>query len=157
VIEAGTLLSGSHDASFRAARIEAAIRIARFLPSSTESSVAFSCFVRYDALRFLFVLTSIFSGANNLEKSCPGRRQEAGMNTEYGWINLYKAAILETDWRKIEERIQVAEDGLKGRLHEFSMNHGGTPEENQAIADALHGLDILRNEVVAWQGSKRAG
>ena len=31
------------------------------------------------------------------------------------------------------------------------MNHGGTPEENQAIVDALHGLDILRKEVAAWQ------
>jgi hypothetical protein len=41
-------------------------------------------------------------------------------------------------------------------LHEFSLNHGGTPEENQAIEDALHGLDILRKEVAEWLGSKRA-
>ncbi|HMH07962.1 MAG TPA: hypothetical protein VK579_14875 [Terriglobales bacterium] len=42
------------------------------------------------------------------------------------------------------------------RLHEFSMNHGGTPEENQAIEDALNGLDILWKDVAAWR-SKRAG
>ena len=79
------------------------------------------------------------------------------MNTEYEWFNMYKAAILETDWSKIEEHIQVAENGIKARLHEFSMNHGGTPEENHAIEDALNGLNILRKEAAAWQESKRAG
>ena len=33
----------------------------------------------------------------------------------------------------IEEKIQVAENGMQ----EFSRNHGGTPEENQAIVDSL--------------------
>jgi len=41
--------------------------------------------------------------------------------------------------------------------HEFSMDHGGTPEENQAIGDALKRLDILRSEVAAWHTSKRRG
>jgi hypothetical protein len=69
---------------------------------------------------------------------------------------LYRTALLETDWSKIVEKIQVAENGIGARLHEFSLNHGGTPEENQAIVDALHGLDILRKEVAAWNGSQRA-
>jgi len=77
------------------------------------------------------------------------------MSMEYGWFNLYKAAILETDWSQIEERIQVAEHGLKVRLHEFSMNHGGTPEENQAIAAARNALNVLWNDVAAWKGSQR--
>jgi hypothetical protein len=64
--------------------------------------------------------------------------------------------VLETDWLKIEEKIRVAENGITVRLHEFSMNHGGTPEENQAIEDALNGLIVLRKEVAAWQESKRA-
>ena len=76
---------------------------------------------------------------------------------KYGWQDLYATAVLETDWSKIEEHIQVAENGIKARLHEFSMNHGGTPEENQAIADALDGLNILRKEVAARLGSKLAG
>jgi len=42
------------------------------------------------------------------------------MNTECGWFNLYKAAVLETEWSKIEERIQVAENGIKARLNEFA-------------------------------------
>jgi len=79
------------------------------------------------------------------------------IKTKYGWQELYAAAILETDWSKIEQKIQVAENGIRARLHEFSLNHGGPPEENQAIEDALHGLNILRNEVTAWRGSKLAG
>jgi len=63
------------------------------------------------------------------------------MNTEYDWLRLYKAAILETDWSKIEGHIQAAESGVKARLHDFSMNHGGTPEENRAIEHALNGLN----------------
>jgi len=79
------------------------------------------------------------------------------IKTKYGWQELYAAALLETDWSKIEEKIQVAENGIRTRLHEFSMNHGGTPEENQAIEDALSGLNVLRKEVAAWHESKRAG
>ena len=78
------------------------------------------------------------------------------IQTKYGWQELYAIALLETDWSKIEEKIQVAENGIRTGLHEFSMNHGGTPEENQAIEDALNGLTVLRKEVAAWQGSKRA-
>jgi hypothetical protein len=79
------------------------------------------------------------------------------IQTKYGWQQLYATALLETDWSKIDAKIQVAEQGIKTRLHEFSMNHGGTPEENQAIEDALNGLNILRKDVAAWQGSKQAG
>ena len=78
------------------------------------------------------------------------------MTETYKWHEVYRAALLETDWSKIEEKIQLAENGIRARLHEFSMDHGGTPEENQAIEDALHGLDILRKEVAAWNESKRA-
>jgi hypothetical protein len=76
------------------------------------------------------------------------------IKTKYGWQELYATALLETDWSKIGEEIQVAENGIRARLHEFSMNHGGTPEENQAIVDSLNGLNTLRKEVAAWQGSK---
>ena len=61
--------------------------------------------------------------------------------------NLYQGAILETDWSRIEGRIQVAESAIRARLHEFPLNHGGTPEENQDIKDALTGLTVLRHEV----------
>jgi len=70
---------------------------------------------------------------------------------KYGWQELYATAVLETDWTKIERKIQAAENVIGARLHDFSLNHGGTPEENQAIVDALHGLDNLRKDVAAWQ------
>ena len=63
------------------------------------------------------------------------------IKTKYGWQELYATALLETDWSKIDGKIQAAENGIRARLHEFSMNHGGTPEENQAIEDALNGLE----------------
>ena len=73
------------------------------------------------------------------------------MNTEYDWVKLYKAALLETDWSRIGKRIEATEDALKARLHEFSLNHGGTPEENKAIVKTLDGLKILRSDVSAWR------
>jgi hypothetical protein len=79
------------------------------------------------------------------------------MNTEYGWLKIYHEALLETDWTRIEARIHEADEKIRARLHEFSLNHGGTPEENQAIEDALNALNVLRKEVAAWQGSQRTG
>ena len=37
----------------------------------------------------------------------------------YKWHEVYKAAVLETDWTKMEERIQAAEAALHARKHEF--------------------------------------
>ena len=78
------------------------------------------------------------------------------IQTKYGWQELYAIALLETNWTEIEQKIEAADNGIRARLHEFSMNHGGTPEENQAIDDALKGLKGLRKDVAAWQGSKQA-
>jgi hypothetical protein len=79
------------------------------------------------------------------------------IQTKYSWQGIYATALLETDWVKIDGRIQEAENAIRVRLHDFSTNHGGTPEENHAIEDALRGLNILRKEVAAWQGSQRTG
>jgi hypothetical protein len=65
-------------------------------------------------------------------------------------------SLLESDWSRIEEHIDAAELAIEGRLREFSLNHGGTPEENQAILDAVNKLSTLRLEVRSWQTSKRA-
>jgi hypothetical protein len=73
--------------------------------------------------------------------------------TEYKWHKVYEAALLETDWSKMEERIQAVEAALRGRKHEFDLDHGGTLEENQAIDAALRGLSVLRSEAARWQGS----
>ncbi len=72
------------------------------------------------------------------------------MTEIYKWHEAYKAALLETDWSKMPERIQAAEAAVRQRKREFELNHGGTAEENQAIADALRGLAVLRNDAVKW-------
>jgi hypothetical protein len=66
------------------------------------------------------------------------------------WEKLYKEAIFETDWSKIESLIQAAESAISARVHESSLDHGGTAEENQRMKDALSGLSALRREVTAW-------
>ena len=78
------------------------------------------------------------------------------MTTRQKWQELCRVAVLENDWSKIEERIDAAESGIKGRLLEFSLNHGGTPEENQAMLDAVNKLNTLRGDVRSWQAAKRA-
>ena len=70
--------------------------------------------------------------------------------TGYKWTEFYKAALLETDWTKMRERLQTAEAALLQRKREFALKGGGRPDENHAIDDALHSLNILRNEAGTW-------
>ena len=60
------------------------------------------------------------------------------------WQELYEAAILETDLGKMQPRVYAAKAAIDARLHELQLDHGGTPEERQAISDALAGLNVLR-------------
>lgn len=53
------------------------------------------------------------------------------MNTEYDWAKIYNDALLETDWPRIEERIQEADNKIRARLHEFWLNHGGAPKKSK--------------------------
>ena len=69
------------------------------------------------------------------------------MKADYIWEGLYEAAILETDDGKLRQRIQAAKGEIDTRLHEMQLDHGGTPEERQAFADALSGLNVLRREL----------
>jgi hypothetical protein len=73
------------------------------------------------------------------------------MTTSDGWFKFYRSAVLETDWWKLPERIHVAESVLHQRQRVLSADHGGTPEERRAIADALSSLAVLRNEATEWQ------
>jgi hypothetical protein len=74
----------------------------------------------------------------------------------YEWQNLYSEALLETDWTKIEDRIDAADVAINRKRKEFELDHGGTPEENQAIEDALNALKVLKREVLVWR-ERRAG
>jgi hypothetical protein len=72
------------------------------------------------------------------------------MTTTPKWYEIYKVALLETDWSKMEERIRAAEAAISERKREFDLNHGGDPDENRAIVDAIHSLSVLKTEVAAW-------
>ena len=69
----------------------------------------------------------------------------------YVWYDSYKAVVLETDWTKMHDRIQSAESKINNRKRVLSEDHGGTPEERQAIANALNAMGTLRTEVADWQ------
>jgi hypothetical protein len=69
------------------------------------------------------------------------------MKADYVWEESYKTAILETDDAKLPNRLRAAKGAIDTRLQEMQMDHGGTPEERQAITDALAGLNVLRREL----------
>jgi hypothetical protein len=69
------------------------------------------------------------------------------MRAEYVWDELYTAAILETDDGKLQQRIHAAKSAIDSRLQEMQKDDGGTPEEWQAITDALNGLNVLIREL----------
>jgi hypothetical protein len=73
----------------------------------------------------------------------------------YQWHEFYKAAVLETDYSKMEDRIRAAESAIHERQHELSLNGAGTPEERQAISDALNALDVLRRDAASWSRNSK--
>ena len=84
------------------------------------------------------------------------RLRGINMRAEYVWEEVYKAAIVETDDGKLPNRIQAAKASIDNRLHDLQMDHGGTPEERQAISDALAGLIILRRELERYSSEERS-
>jgi hypothetical protein len=74
------------------------------------------------------------------------------MKADYVWEKSYKTAILETDDKKLPDCLQAAKTAIDKRLQEIQMNEGGTlqggtPEELQAINDALAGLNVLGGDL----------
>lgn len=63
------------------------------------------------------------------------------------WEPQYKAAMLELDRNKLGERIQAAHLAISERLRVLSQDHFGSPEERNAIRDALSGLAVLEREL----------
>ncbi|MGA9800554.1 MAG: hypothetical protein WBQ68_16190 [Terriglobales bacterium] len=77
------------------------------------------------------------------------------MTTTSKWYEVYKVALLETDWSKMDERIQAAEAAIQERKIEFDLNHGGSLDENLAITDAIRSLGVLKTEVAAWASREK--
>jgi hypothetical protein len=74
-----------------------------------------------------------------------------------GWHQPYQEALLETDWAKMEERIQTAESGIHQRRLVLSQDHGGTEEERAALVNAMSGLRVLRMNVASWLERQNLG
>lgn len=73
------------------------------------------------------------------------------MASTYDWYESYKAAVLETDWTRMPDRVLIAEAEILERRRVLAGDHGGTPEEQQALADAINGLRVLRKDAESWQ------
>jgi hypothetical protein len=69
--------------------------------------------------------------------------------TSHSWRDSYRAALLETDWTKIQERIQTAESEIHNRRLMLVQDHGGTSEEREALVSALTGLGVLRMDAAS--------
>lgn len=77
--------------------------------------------------------------------------------TNYSWLDSYKAALLETDWTKMVERVQTAETEIHKRRLVLSQDHGGTEEERKALVNAMNGLRVLRMDAAAWLERQNLG
>ena len=60
--------------------------------------------------------------------------------TSYSWQKSYQAALLETDWMKMQERVQRAESEIHQRRLVLSQDHSGTDEERTALVNAMSTL-----------------
>jgi len=79
---------------------------------------------------------------------------EIKVPTSYGWQESYQAALLETDWTKMQDRVQTAESEIHKRRLVLSQDYGGTPEEREALVNAMSGLRVLRMDAASWLGRK---
>jgi len=68
------------------------------------------------------------------------------------WQTLYRVAILETNKSLLPQRVSDAEQAVIKRGREIFQDHG-SPEEKDALADALYALRAFRS---AWQHTEAA-
>ena len=83
--------------------------------------------------------------------------REIKVPISYSWRDSYQAALLETDWTKMQERVQTAESEIHQRRLELSQDHGGTDEERAALVNAMSGLRVLRMNVASWLERQNLG
>jgi hypothetical protein len=82
---------------------------------------------------------------------------EIKVPTSYSWQEAYQAALLETDWTKMQERVQTAESEIHKKRLVLSQDHGGTQEERDALVNAMSGLRVLRMNVASWLEQQNPG
>ena len=71
------------------------------------------------------------------------------------WYASYKAAILETDWTTMPQRLRAAELEIFERQRVLALDHGGSPGERESIADALRGIRQIRTDLSDWRISQQ--
>jgi hypothetical protein len=62
--------------------------------------------------------------------------------TNLDWINLYRAALKESDAEKRLVKIEEAQRAMKEALR-LAVEHGDS-DQRHSIAEALHHLDMIR-------------
>jgi hypothetical protein len=61
------------------------------------------------------------------------------------WEELYRAAVVESDPAKIQERINLAQGALRDRWKTLDRIPLAHDRERQRIEDAMRTLDLIRN------------
>src|SRR4030095_3415286 len=86
----------------------------------------------------------------------PERRgiREVQMTTQFSWLESYMTALLETDWKKMRERVRAAEAEIRERQRVLSEDNGGSAEERQAIVDAINSMNALRSVATDWNNQQ---
>jgi hypothetical protein len=87
-------------------------------------------------------------GINRTEKARDTLPEVRGMaDHKELWQELYEAALLEANSKKMQPSLEAAKAAIDARLRELQMDHGGTREEQHALSDALTGLRVLEREI----------
>jgi hypothetical protein len=68
------------------------------------------------------------------------------------WQTPYVEALVETDQRKLVQRVDLAEMAILSRLE--AIQSSSDRVEKQAIEDALNGLTILKKETAEFKRSQ---
>ena len=74
------------------------------------------------------------------------RTQSTKPDVKQDWEKLYRAAIVESDRRKLLQRVEVAEAAILERSRRLSESPPASGKEHEAITRALHILSLLREK-----------
>lgn len=94
------------------------------------------------------------SGGHSPIRPAAPHSSVAPMTTTNCWRESYRAAVLETNWRHLRERIRKAQCDMHARL--LSLSNQSVDEALQ-IAQALSSLEGLTNDLMFWLGQSGVG
>src|SRR6185437_7695816 len=101
-----------------------------------------------NSLPFLYAFPSAAARLRNRACACatPGNfsERETHMNEPKLWEELYAAAVLETDSKKIADRIDQAQDALRQRWQILHETPHANDRERRRLEDAMRTLNLIR-------------